>query len=240
MMKKVFCMLLVIAISFSTLACGGRDSGEEVIDIVSDTTYTVEGLTASTEYCYMVSSVNKTIESFDKSDVACATTFDIVPVVPTNLTVTATSTSSVKLSWDAAENAKRYYIYSADTLVAKTTYTYYNIVGLEYNTEYCFTVAAVNGDVESDESAEACGKTLGESIVELSSAISVYPNPVNDKLYIETEMNIEEVVVYDVFGRQQVNMTTGQQVEVSNLNSGVYFIKVRTENGEVVKRFVKK
>ena len=214
--------------------------GEEVIDIVSDTTYTVEGLTASTEYCYMVSSVNKTIESFDKSDVACATTFDIVPVVPTNLKVEATSTSSVKLSWDAAENAKRYYIYSADTLVAKTTYTYYNIVGLEYNTEYCFTVAAVNGEVESDESAEACGKTLGESIAELSSAINVYPNPVNDKLYIETEVAIEEVVVYDVYGRQQLAVG-GQQsaVSVANLNSGVYFIKVRTENGEIVKRFVK-
>ena len=112
---------------------------------------------------------------------------------------------------------------------------------MEYNTEYCFTVAAVNGEVESDESAEACGKTLGESIAELSSAINVYPNPVNDKLYIETEVAIEEVVVYDVYGRQQLAVG-GQQsaVSVANLNSGVYFIKVRTENGEVVKRFVKK
>ena len=220
--------------------------GEEVIDRVSDTTYVVEGLTASTEYCYTVSSVNKTIESFDKSDFACATTLDIVPVVPTNLTVTATSASSVKLSWDAAENAKRYYIYSADTLVAKTTYTYYNIVGLEEDTEYCYTVTSVNGDVESEASEEACGKTLvGDAIAELTSSLNIYPNPVNDKLYIETEMNVEEVVVYTITGviagqQSTVNSQQSLTIDVANLNSGVYFIKVRTENGEVVKRFVKK
>ena len=83
-----------------------------------------------------------------------------------------------------------------------------------------------------------------ESIAELTSSINVYPNPVNDVLFIETEVEINEVVVYDVYGRQQVNMTTGQQevmtVEVSNLNAGVYFVKVVTNEGEVVKRFVKK
>jgi hypothetical protein len=29
-------------------------------------------------------------------------------------------------------------------------------------------------------------------------------------------------------------------IDVSDLNSGVYFVKVVTENGEVVKRFIKK
>ena len=28
-------------------------------------------------------------------------------------------------------------------------------------------------------------------------------------------------------------------IDVSELNSGVYFVKIKTENGEVVKRFVK-
>ena len=218
--------------------------GEEIIDRVSETTYTVEGLTPSTEYCYRVTSVNKTIESFDKSDFACATTFDIVPAVPANVKVEATSSTSVKVSWDAAENAKRYYIYSADTLVAKTSYTYYNIVGLTPDTEYCYTVTAVNGEVESDESAESCGKTEPEGIAELASSLNVYPNPVNDKLYIETEMNVEEVVVYTITGvivGQQSTVNSQQSyIDVTNLNSGVYFVKVVTENGEVVKRFIKK
>ena len=83
----------------------------------------------------------------------------------------------------------------------------------------------------------------GEGIEEVTSSINMYPNPVNDKLYIEAEMEVEEVVVYDVFGRQQkLSAISGQQsvVDVTNLNSGIYFVKVVTENGETVRRFVKK
>ena len=218
--------------------------GEEIIDIVADTTYTVEGLEPGKEYCYMVTSVNKGIESLDKSDPVCATTHNIVPEVPANVKVEATSSVSVKVSWDEAENAQRYYIYSADTLVAKTSYTYYNIVGLTPDTEYCYIVKAVNGEVESEASEKACGKTEPDAIAENVAAFNIYPNPVNDKLYIETETEIEEVVVYDVYGRRQVTETPSHQgnlsVDVTNLNSGVYFVKIVAENGEVVKRFIKK
>ena len=80
----------------------------------------------------------------------------------------------------------------------------------------------------------------GDAIEESTLSFNVYPNPVNGVLFIETEAEINEVSIFDVYGRQQVNMTTGQQVDVKNLNSGVYFVKVVTENAEVVKRFVKK
>ena len=205
----------------------------------------------ATEYCYMVSSVYKNRESFDKSDIACETTLAIVPDVPTNVKVEATSESSLKLSWDASENAERYMIYSADTLVAKTSYTFYNIVALAPNTEYCFTVTAVNGEVESEESAEACEKTLeaepedpNVGIEENEASLNIYPNPVNDKLYIESESEIKEVVVYDVYGRvQNLRNSETQQlsnsIDVTDLNSGVYFVKVVTENGEAVKRIIK-
>ena len=219
--------------------------GEEIIDIVAETTYTVEGLEPSTEYCYMISAINKDVESYEKSDVVCATTLDLSPSVPTNLKAEATSASSIKLSWTASENAKRYYIYSGDSLVAKTSYTEYNIVKLEENTEYCYTVTAVNGEIESEPSNEACVKTLGDGIEELSSSINVYPNPVENELFIATEMNVEEVTIYDVYGREtirrQVNETTSQQVvNVADLNGGVYFVKIVTDNGEIVKRFIKK
>ena len=302
---------------------------EEVVDIVTDTTYTVENLTSGTEYCFNVASVYKNRESFDRSDWACATTAAVVPSAPANVKVEATSSMSVKVSWDEVENAKRYYIYSADTLVAKTSYTHYNIVGLEANTQYCYVVVSVNGEVESEKSEEACGVTLEEEIElvapvvtataisdtaivlswnvvegataynvyadtallvnvtdttftvtgltantqycfavaavnstdeseksavvcattwvdaigELASSFNIYPNPVNDKLYIETEVEVREVVVYDVYGRQQELSAISSQpsvIDVANLNSGVYFVKVRTENGEIVKRFIKK
>ena len=81
-----------------------------------------------------------------------------------------------------------------------------------------------------------------EGVEELEASFNIYPNPVSDMLFIETEVEVEEVVVYDVYGRQQ-SMVNGQQstvIDVSNLNSGVYFVKVVTSEGEAVKRFIKK
>ena len=73
--------------------------------------------------------------------------------------------------------------------------------------------------------------------------ISIYPNPAKDRLYIETESEIEEVIVYDIYGRHQVTETPSHQemisIDISNLNSGVYFVKINTANGNIVKRFVK-
>ena len=79
-----------------------------------------------------------------------------------------------------------------------------------------------------------------EGVDELTASFRLYPNPVNDKLYIETETEVEEVVVYDAFGRQQ-STVNGQQstVDVSNLNVGVYFVMIKTNEGVVVKRFIK-
>ena len=79
-----------------------------------------------------------------------------------------------------------------------------------------------------------------EGVDELTVSFRLYPNPVNDKLYIETETEVEEVVVYDAFGRQQTTVN-GQQstVDVSNLNAGVYFVMIKTNEGVVVKRFIK-
>ena len=80
-----------------------------------------------------------------------------------------------------------------------------------------------------------------ESIEEKTASFQFYPNPVNDKLYIETEMEIEEVVVYDAFGRQQTT-DNGQQssfIDVSGLNVGVYLVMIKTDRGVVTKHFVK-
>jgi hypothetical protein len=87
-----------------------------------------------------------------------------------------------------------------------------------------------------------CGEDITET--EQTSSLDLYPNPVQDKLYIEAEAEIEEVVVYDVYGRVQNLRNSETQklrnsIDVSNLNSGVYFVKIKTEEGNITKRFVK-
>ena len=76
--------------------------------------------------------------------------------------------------------------------------------------------------------------------VEELTSFRIYPNPVNDRLYIKAEVEIEEVVVYDVYGRQQTTDNRQQSiVDVSKLNSGIYFVRIKTVDEVVTKRFIK-
>ena len=124
------------------------------------------------------------------------------------------------------------------------TFKYYDVnTGETYAIadEFTFSVNATVGDVMNPYVM-----TRGAmGIDELSSSINIYPNPVDNELFLATEFRVEEIAIYDVYGRQamsqQVNETTSQQVvEVADLEAGVYFVKVVTSEGEIVKRFVKK
>ena len=82
-----------------------------------------------------------------------------------------------------------------------------------------------------------------EDIEELMSSIRFYPNPVADKLYVVAEVEIDEIGVYDIYGRRQVAETPshhgGLSIDVSNLKSGIYIVIIKTSSGIVTKRFVK-
>lgn len=70
------------------------------------------------------------------------------------------------------------------------------------------------------------------------AGLKVYPNPVtNGTLYISTQANAERTVqIYDILGKQVVNKVTSNEViNVSNLNAGVYIVKI-TEEGKTASR----
>ena len=210
--------------------------------------YVDKDLVAGTEYCYIVKGVRGVVESEGSSNQVCATTFGTKPtppVAPTNLIAAEIDSTSIKLVWSAVGNAVSYNVYQDTVVIATVELPTYTVDSLMPETEYCFTVTAVNPVGESEKSVEVCATTASaDAIEELTSSFNIYPNPVSDKLYIETLTQTQTltVVVYDMFGRQQ-SMVNGQQstiIDVTNLNSGVYFVKVVTENGETVKRFIKK
>ena len=80
------------------------------------------------------------------------------------------------------------------------------------------------------------GTTLGvnQNAIE---GLKVYPNPVtNGTLFIDTRSDATKaVVIYDVLGKQVVNTTTQNAVNVSNLKGGVYIVKI-TEEGKTATR----
>ncbi len=79
--------------------------------------------------------------------------------------------------------------------------------------------------------------------------MELYPNPVNDKLTLEVTTDKEETInysIYDSFGRLLIeknsSVTTGisqLHIDVSNLNKGVYMIRILKEGTLEGKMFVK-
>ena len=70
--------------------------------------------------------------------------------------------------------------------------------------------------------------------------VNIYPNPTNGELKIESgELRIEDIVIYDVFGKMQKIEKSKNAIDISHLSTGIYFVKIRTEAGEVVKKVLK-
>lgn len=75
---------------------------------------------------------------------------------------------------------------------------------------------------------------------------AIQPNPVNDVFTLSAKngVSIEKVEVVDINGRvvSQVNASTTEalQVNVSDLNSGVYFVRVQSDLGVGTSKIIKK
>ena len=69
------------------------------------------------------------------------------------------------------------------------------------------------------------------------SIISLYPNPANNFITIQSDdasVSLQHVEVYDVIGRKVVSETLDgqrQELSIAKLLSGMYHVRVQTSNG---------
>ena len=85
---------------------------------------------------------------------------------------------------------------------------------------------------------------ISNTLIDVIQNLVLYPNPTNGKLRIENgELTIEGVEVYDVYGKLLQTLTVNDvaaDLDVTHLPAGLYFARIRTDNGVVTKRFVKR
>lgn len=75
------------------------------------------------------------------------------------------------------------------------------------------------------------------------SKTEIFPNPFSDKLTIESLEIITSFRVYDGFGKKVVETSSKTDFEINlhNLNSGIYFLNLVFQNGEIEnKKIIKK
>jgi len=76
----------------------------------------------------------------------------------------------------------------------------------------------------------------------LSSQISIYPNPVKNLLFIELDnQKVTEITIIDYSGRvvKTITNNTTKSIDVSDLIKGIYILKIATKNGVLTNRFIK-
>ncbi|GIZ09738.1 leucine-rich repeat domain-containing protein [Flavobacterium sp. UMI-01] len=85
--------------------------------------------------------------------------------------------------------------------------------------------------------------TLSTKNFQLESNWDFYPNPTKELITVKSKQSEKAAIaVYDLNGRvvlQQEVTDSESQINLSNVSSGIYLFKVKTDTGEFVKRIVK-
>ncbi|PWH82175.1 T9SS C-terminal target domain-containing protein [Algibacter marinivivus] len=75
----------------------------------------------------------------------------------------------------------------------------------------------------------------------LTSKINIYPNPANDYIQIESkDVQISSFEMYSLVGQKVIfsNNLVNSRLDISSLNSGIYLLKVNTDNGSLTKKII--
>jgi len=80
-------------------------------------------------------------------------------------------------------------------------------------------------------------QTLGLKDI-TKTTIKVYPNPVKDFINITSDKSIKSVEIYDALGRL-IKKDTYTKINVSQLSKGNYLLKIKTDSGDIVEKFIK-
>lgn len=65
---------------------------------------------------------------------------------------------------------------------------------------------------------------------------SIYPNPVKNHLYIQTEYDVKEVKLLSIAGKHLQTWNNQNIIDLSNYSNGMYLVQIQTENGNAVKK----
>lgn len=119
-----------------------------------------------------------------------------------------------------------------------------DIINNPFNYEFRFENDLIYLDIVNNEGSVA---TFYDNFLTqdefLKQNLKFYPNPVRDKLFVESSnIQIQQIVVYDLRGRVVLKKKTfdGYGIKLESLNQGVYILRIETSKGQLNKKIIKK
>ena len=101
------------------------------------------------------------------------------------------------------------------------------------DTEYansCETNASASRSSSSEDQSINLGYQALQTLV--------YPNPVKDELFVETQFQNATIIIYSILGQEVLNaklIESRTRLSLDNLNNGTYLYKIVNANGELIK-----
>lgn len=113
------------------------------------------------------------------------------------------------------------------------------------NSFFTITISGINSEYNGNTSSTInCGGTLSVEDVNLS-ALALYPNPSRNRVYIKgNKSSLKTLEIHNMNGQllERKSIDNGdnlESIDISRLESAVYFINLYSENGQKTLRLVK-
>ena len=219
---------LTMTLSGTDLQCNNDSSGDITASVSGGTApyeYSLDGVNfqSSNEFTSLAAGSNQVTV---KDANGCETDQSITLLEPNKLTITATFDGSQVIVSGAGGTLPYLYAVGNETPQASDSF----VLG---NGQYTFLVIDDNGcEATTDQQILVTG-------VDPTSLVNVkiFPNPVQDKLYLSSKEKIREVSFVGMDGRIELlknSDTHNRTIDVSGLKKGYYVIRIEFERGETI------
>lgn len=74
---------------------------------------------------------------------------------------------------------------------------------------------------------------------DIFNEIQLYPNPTSDNITVNSNLTIDKLEVYDLFGKLIISIKESKTITIDNLASGMYFVKIYSDNKIGTKKIIK-
>ena len=206
-------------------------------------TYSISGLTPSTDYMVRVKSV---CGNGNESNWSAEVPFTTMAAQVNTYTITATATGPGTITPTGAitvnEGDNATFTFTADAGAVIDQLLVDDVeTAIPADNSYTFSNIVANHTIAVEFVEET-----GISENDLSAAVVLYPNPATSQVQIrvaDSRLVGAEMQLFDAYGKivaTSVLESNMAQVDVSHLANGIYLVRINAAEGVVTKRFVKR
>ena len=153
--------------------------------------------------------------------------------------ITPYNTFQVQRVKDDHTSVSTEYIMTSDGWEVSYEDTDHSITYTWYTNNY-FVIGSCDGDERGTGFTFFKSSTVvSAESKHMTEKINVYPNPAGNQLTIQTDKQVEHATIYVLNGQEILTVRSSPMLDVSQLNPGMYLLRIVTSQGVDFTKFIK-